>query len=203
MRVSIEATVSPMIRVSGPASEERDQAEREVRADAQQDDAAAGDVFVLGEEEHDRGDGAGAGDERDGEREDGDVVLRAGVLGLLGGDFLGALLAPLGALLEQHVDGDQEEQQAAGDAEGVDARRGSAPTATRRRRRTPSRMPVAMAIDLNAIVPPPLRASCALVMVVNIGAIADRIDGDEEGDERGEQQRKHQCGLTDSAACLR
>ena len=33
-------------------------------------------------------------------------------------DLLGPVLAPLGALLEHHVDRDQEEQDAAGDAEG-------------------------------------------------------------------------------------
>ncbi len=60
MRVSIEATVSPMIRDKRPSGQERDQAERQICADAKQDKSAAGDVLVLGEEEHDRSDGARA-----------------------------------------------------------------------------------------------------------------------------------------------
>ena len=72
----------------------------------------------LGREQHHRGDGAGAGNQGDCEREGGDIGDE--VFG--DGSLRGLVLAHVGAV-EHHFIGDGEQQEATGDAEG---RRGDA-----------------------------------------------------------------------------
>ena len=74
--------------------------------------SAAEDIAVGAGEKDGGGDRARPGDQRDGERKDRDV---ADVVGLRD---LGALLLPVLTPLEDHLEGDVEEQHAAGDAEG-------------------------------------------------------------------------------------
>ncbi len=115
-RVIIASIRWPSSRISGPASEQAEQGQQQGRDERAEHDQRFGQPLAARHQQHDRGDRAGPGDHRDRHRED------RNVLGLARADLLGAVLAALGALLEHHVDRDQEQQDAAGDAEGARAR---------------------------------------------------------------------------------
>ena len=79
-------------------------------------------------QQHGRGDGAGAGHERDRQREGGDVAH------VLFDRLLGGFAFAAHAHAEQHLEGDREQQQAAGDAKRGqrDAERAEQPVADQR-----------------------------------------------------------------------
>lgn len=76
------------------------------------DSPLRGGTHAIGQE-NGRGDGSGTGDQRDGEREDGNISARA----FLGHEFR-CPLAPLGASLEDHLEREQEQEETTRDAKG-------------------------------------------------------------------------------------
>ena len=127
----------------------------------------------------------GPGDQRDGERKDRDVADAVGLR------HLGALLLPVLTPLEDHLEGDEEEQHAAGDAKGVDgdaedredaeARDGEEHQDSERGQRGADG-------DLR-----PLGAAHAGGQRQEDWRETRRVDGDEERHEGGEGLLEHGC----------
>lgn len=140
---------------------------------------------AIGQEES-RGDRRGAGDERNAEREDGDVGAGA----FLGQEF-GRALAPLAAALEDHLEREKEQEEAARDAE----RGHGDPEPTQRR----------LAHESEAAQDDPgeeHRAAGQLHALARGGAGGEgdedgdqpqRIDGDEKGDQSLPEGLEHRA----------
>ena len=111
-RVSIASILWPSSRISGPAASRATSVSTSTASKRAEHDRGRREPVGARGQQHRRGDRARPGDHRDRHREDRDV------LDLARRDLLGPVLAPLGALLEHHVDRDQEQHDAAGDAEG-------------------------------------------------------------------------------------
>ena len=147
--------------------------------------ATSASVSARRHPQHRAGDRAGAGDHRHRHREDADVLGLGRAL-----DLFGALLAALGPALEHHVEGDEEQHDAAGDAEAgeADAERREASAG----RASAKNIRIAQAISDERIA---IARRCAAVAAARQAGedrrAARRIDDHQEGDQRRAEQFDH------------
>ena len=166
-----------------PGGEQGEQRQDQHRGQGAQHDGGRGKAVGAGGEQHRRSDRAGPGDHRDRHREDGHV------LDFAGGDLLGAVFAPLGALLEHHVDGDQEQHDAARDPERGqrDAKRAEQILAEQREEEQNARGDQHRADRHRAA----MRGRRLAGEAGEDRRAAGRIDHHQEGDEGGNEKRAH------------